>query len=288
MKALQRQAEERVYGGNRSFLVSLEKEDDTGVYPGLYRYILTVSENENTVASFVTNTFEYSPGCPLDAESVARRKMEEWAIEIRENPQGFIMDHQVPPKTSTGYPHAEVLVIQGSPRADGNCSILAGWAVEYSSEKECSTLVIYPHDMLLNPCIGCYQCYNTGSCTQSDDMEGIIHAIMNARVIIVCAPVYTETVPGALKILVDRCLALHAYRTLHGGRRDQKGLIFAVAGRTGLSNFRCLTRVVRAFFLNTGIVPAGEICIDRMDEQKDIRAMKEIREQVQALIHDTV
>jgi multimeric flavodoxin WrbA len=122
-------------------------------------------------------------------------------------------------------------------------------------------------------CIGCYQCYNTGSCVFDDDMGSIIGAIRESSLLVVCSPVYTNTVPGGLKLLIDRCQAYHAERALSGGRTGQHGLIFSVAGRKGEENFTCVTRVISAFLRNLGITPAGEILIDRIDSVKDIRTI---------------
>jgi multimeric flavodoxin WrbA len=104
-------------------------------------------------------------------------------------------------------------------------------------------------------------------------MGSIIDAIRNSSLLVVCAPVYTNTVPGGLKLLIDRCQAYHAERILSGGRTGQHGLIFSVAGRKGEENFTCVTRVLSAFLRNLEITPAGEILIDRIDAVKDIRSI---------------
>jgi multimeric flavodoxin WrbA len=104
-------------------------------------------------------------------------------------------------------------------------------------------------------------------------MGNVIGAIREASLLVVCAPVYTNTVPGGLKLLIDRCQAYHAERSLSGGRTGQKGLIFSVAGRKGEENFTCVTQVISAFLRNLGITPAGEILIDRIDSVRDIRTI---------------
>jgi multimeric flavodoxin WrbA len=204
---------------------------------------------------------------------VAEQTADEWEREIRNNPTGFILNHrQVLPEPPT-VTSSDLVVIQGSPRAQGNCSILAGWAVDAAHELGRTAQVIYPHDMDIRCCIGCYQCYNTGSCVFNDDMGSIIGAIRESSLLVICSPVYTNTVPGGLKLLIDRCQAYHAERTLSGGRTGQYGLIFSVAGRKGEENFTCITRVISAFFRNLGITPDGKILIDRIDSVKDIRTI---------------
>jgi multimeric flavodoxin WrbA len=246
----------------------------------MIRYTLSVMEGKTIISVFRTNSFEYSPLVPLAAETVAEQTADAWEREIRNNPQGFILNHRQQEPKRRAVPPSDLVVIQGSPRALGNCSILAGWAVEAAHELGRTAQVIYPHDMDIRSCIGCYQCYNTGSCVFDDDMESIISAIRESSLLVVCAPVYTNTVPGGLKLLIDRCQAYHAERALEGGRTGQNGLIFSVAGRTGEENFTCTTRVISAFLKNLGIKPSGEILIDRIDSLKDIRTIAGLEDTV--------
>ncbi|MEN6396167.1 MAG: flavodoxin family protein, partial [Methanoregula sp.] len=171
-----------------------------------------------------------------------------------------------------------------SPRPNGNCGILASWAREAANIPGKTTRVIYPHDLDIHGCIGCYQCYNTGTCVFDDDMTEIIDTLRGALLVLVCTPVYTNTVPGSLKLLIDRTQAYHAERILFGGKKGQKGLVIAVAGRSGGNNFTCVTRVVSAFFENLGIEPAGQILVDRADAIRDIRTREGMEQQVKDLV----
>ena len=111
-------------------------------------------------------------------------------------------------------------------------------------------------------------------------MGSIIGAIKGASLLVVCSPVYTNTVPGGLKLVIDRCQAYHAERVLSGGQTGQKGLIFSVAGRKGEENFTCITRVISAFLRNLGIEPVGEVLVDRVDAIRDIRTIPDMEQNV--------
>ena len=269
-----------INAGIERYILILDSEDFSELYPGMIRYTLTAKHGERIISVFRTNSFEYSPLVPLAAETVANQTADEWEREIRNNPPDFILNHrQRVPKREAALT-SDLVVIQGSPRALGNCGILAGWAVDAAHELDRTSQVIYPHDMDIRCCIGCYQCYNTGTCVFDDDMGNVIGAIREASLLVVCAPVYTTTVPGGLKLLIDRCQSYHAERSLSGGRTGQKGLIFSVAGRKGEENFTCVTQVISAFLRNLGITPAGEILIDRIDSVRDIRTIAGLEDTV--------
>jgi multimeric flavodoxin WrbA len=266
--------------GKVRYTLNLYREDFSALYPGMIRYTVIVMAGDQMIAVFRTNSFEYSPLVPLAAENVSVQTADEWEREIRHNPTGFILNHrQVLPEHPI-VTTSDLVVIQGSPRGDGNCSILAGWAVDAAHELGRTAQVIYPHDMDIRCCIGCYQCYNTGTCVFDDDMGSIIGAIRGASLLVVCSPVYTNTVPGGLKLVIDRCQAYHAQRVLSGGRTGQKGLVFSVAGRKGEENFTCITRVISAFLRNLGIELVGEVLVDRVDAIRDIRTIPGMEQNV--------
>ena len=79
------------------FLLLLTREDLTEIYPGMYRYCLAALSGARVTRVFRTNTYEYSPGCPLDAETVCKNRLNEWERELCENPADFQGSPDVPP-----------------------------------------------------------------------------------------------------------------------------------------------------------------------------------------------
>ncbi|HDS63698.1 MAG TPA: flavodoxin family protein [Methanofollis liminatans] len=263
------------------YTLTLRAEDLSSLYPGMVRYLLHLTKGDEVVGTFLTNTYEYSPTVPLDAETAALQKAAAWERELRENRERFlsVVGKRMPRRPFALEP-ADVVVVQGSPRADGNCSIMAGWVVEAAEAAGKTARVVYPDDLDIHPCIGCYRCYNTGTCTFDDEMGDLIHLIVHASLLVVCSPVYTNTVPGGLKILIDRCQALHAARTLGARRAMPAGLLLAVCGREGRSNFACLTPVMEAFMGNLGIRSAGAVLADGIDRVRDVRLVEGVEDQV--------
>jgi multimeric flavodoxin WrbA len=276
-----------IRAGGRIYTISIGEEDLSRLYPGMARFTLRLESGGEVLGLFRTNSYEYSPTVPLDAERVVRGKASEWEKALLKDPAGFVESLRGPavrPVEGT----VEVLIVQGSPRPDGNCSILAGWAAEEAGDLGMRARVVYLDDLSLHSCIGCYQCYNTGACTFDDDMTGLLGALRSARLLVICTPVYTNTVPGGLKTFIDRCQAYHAERNLFVAGREQKGILFSVAGRKGPENFECVRRVVISYLRNLGITPAGELLLDGMDRVRDVRALPGTREEVGRLVRQAL
>ncbi len=277
-----------IRAGGKDYTISIEEEDLSRLYPGMTRFTLSLVSGGKTVAVFRTNSYEYSPSMRLEAGQVARRKAVEWEEALRKDPERFLASLEGPRASRSGGEGPDVLVIQGSPRPDGNCSVLAGWAAEEATASRVKVRVVYLDDLSLRPCIGCYQCYNTGSCTFDDDMADLIGSLRSARLLVVCSPVYTNTVPGALKIFIDRCQAFHAEKNLFREAGEKRGLLLAVAGRTGRENFECVRKVVLSFMRNLGIEVSGQVLLDGMDRARDVRTLPGLREEVGDLVREAL
>jgi multimeric flavodoxin WrbA len=271
-----------------TYILVLIREDLTGIFPGMFRYCVSVIANGVVLRTFRTNTFEYPPGGSHGAEQVARKKMGELAGLLHEDPGQLLPSSggrgPVGPPSSAHH----VVILQGSPRADGNCGSIASWVRDVARDDGKTALVFYPHDMDLHFCIGCYQCFNTGTCTFNDDMTEILSAIRRAELVVICSPVYTNTVPAGLKAVFDRAFPIYASITLGMEEHRPKGLLFSVAGRKGVSNFNCTRRVVRAFMEISAITPAGELLFDDMDYRGRINDIKNAESGVKALVRQSL
>jgi multimeric flavodoxin WrbA len=275
-----------IRAGGKEYLLSIEEEDLSRLYPGMILYTLRITSGGETLGLFRTNSYEYSPTVPLNAEGIIRGKALLWERALTKDPGGFLASLGTPREDAPPAGNVEALIIQGSPRADGNCSILAGWAAEEAGNLGKRARVVFLDDLSLHSCIGCYQCYNTGTCTFDDDMTDLIEAIRSASLLVICTPVYTNTVPGGLKIFIDRCQAYHAEKNLFREGGEKKGILLSVAGRKGEDNFACVKKVVASFMRNLGIRYTGEVLHDGMDGIRDVRTLPDIRERVCGLVQD--
>jgi multimeric flavodoxin WrbA len=276
-------------------VLSLYRDDLSSVLPGMVRYLLRLEGAGRTVVLFSTNTYEYPPLLPIDAERAARQAAADWETAILAAPGG-LMRPEGPPPLRAPPPPGGVLILQGSPRPDGSCAVLAGWAAEAAASAGRPAEVVFVHDLEVRPCIGCYQCYNTGDCTFDDDMTRLAPAIRAASLLVVCSPVYTNTVPAGLKAVIDRAQAIHAgvaLQTDGPAAAPRGGVLLATAGRQGLENFGCVRSVVRAFMANLGIRSRGEVLVDDLDARRDLREVPGLELRVRSTVlaalpvHDT-
>lgn len=280
---------EIVVDGRPGVLI-LKGDDLSAAYPGMVRYIIEFRRGEDVLYTYLTNTYEYPPGNPQTAESVALTAFHRLRRELPGRPDAFVL-HQPEPavRPLPSRTPAAAVVLQGSPRVYGNSAILAGWAADVCRDAGLRCETLFPAEMHIEACTGCFRCYNAGRCVIEDDMSVIDRTLTEAGLVIVCTPVYTETVPAALKAVIDRCQAYRARRVLAGGGEGrQAGILCAVSGRKGAENFVCVSRVAGSFFRFIGAEMVGEVLVDGADAVSDIRAVagreESVRAKVRALI----
>lgn len=274
------------------FAVMVVYSSLTHLYPGMERYGVRVTDATGRLLSeFLTNTYEYTPSMGVDAKTTAYNLADEWEEELSSQPFEMVeyFSH-IHPRCLPAAETTDVVVIQGSPRPDGNCGQIAGWIADETVRLGGTAQVLYPDDLNIRPCIGCYQCYNSGFCTFADDMDEIFVQVQRCRVLAVCAPVYTCSVPGALKILIDRFLSYDAHRRLigDGSKKHQAGLFFGVCGREGDENFTPLQEIAIGFFATAGIPLRGTAWADGMDRRGDVREVPDFADEVRGHIRQAM
>lgn len=108
----------------------------------------------------------------------------------------------------------KVLVLLGSPRRNGNSSILAEQIAKGAESEGAELETIYLNGMKISPCQSCYNCQKPGSkgCAVEDDMQPVYHKLITAGVWIVASPVYWFNMSAQIKLFMDRLFALPAYK----------------------------------------------------------------------------
>ena len=110
-----------------------------------------------------------------------------------------------------------------SERKGGNCDLLGRLSLKFIEEKGHSGEIVYLKDYKIKECQGCMGClFKNQPCKLDDDLYKLLAKIKDADALIFIAPTYVLSVPGTLKVLLDRYLAVPAY---FGGYKLEKRAI---------------------------------------------------------------
>lgn len=121
----------------------------------------------------------------------------------------------------------KAVVVLGSPRKNGNSTLLAQKAMQGIEAAGGSCKTFYLNGMNIRPCQACDACkrYPEKRCVQRDDMHAIYDALEESDILLMAAPIYMFTVSAQLKLFMDRCYAV--FSALKGKR---VGVIFTYGG----------------------------------------------------------
>ena len=99
-----------------------------------------------------------------------------------------------------------ILILQGSPRAQGNTAWMAEeFRQAASAAGHQVTLVDVAHKKIAG-CLACEYCHNkgNGACIQKDDMQEIYKELKDTQMLVLAAPIYYHGISGQLKCVIDR------------------------------------------------------------------------------------
>ncbi len=105
-----------------------------------------------------------------------------------------------------------ILILQGSPRANGNTAWMAD---EYKKAAEAAghlvTLVNVSKKKIAG-CLACEYCHGkgNGSCIQQDDMQEIYPLMADAEVLVLAAPIYYFTLCAQIQASIQRMYCVNA------------------------------------------------------------------------------
>jgi len=147
----------------------------------------------------------------------------------------------------------KILAIYGSPRREGNTSLLLKEAVKGAQKAGAEVEEIVLRDLNISPCLEIYGCKQTGRCVIKDDFQRIHDALLTCRGLMLASPIFFYTVSAHTKIFMDRCQSLWVKKYWidkagFGTRRDRKGLFISVGATTGKKLFEGALLSIRYFF----------------------------------------
>jgi len=168
-----------------------------------------------------------------------------------------------------------VLGIQGSPRKQGNSSILLTAFLKEAKRLGAQTYTLEITNKKIQPCRGCGACERQGFCVLKDDMQAIYPLLWKADVIVVATPMFFYSVPAQLKALIDRCQTLWARKYVlklaDPGQQCRKGFMLSVGATKGKNLFAGAILTMRYFFDAVGARYEGSLTYRNIENPGDIK-----------------
>ena len=105
----------------------------------------------------------------------------------------------------------KVIILNGSPKAQGNTATALHEAERMLHQQGIATEWIHVGHLHIHGCIACNKCWETGICTFHDIVNELSEKIRHADGLLIGSPVYFASPNGTLLALLDRLL----YSNLH-------------------------------------------------------------------------
>lgn len=125
----------------------------------------------------------------------------------------------------------KVLMLNGSPRINGNTSIALKELERVFEEYNIETKTIQVGNKAIRGCIACGHCFENGKCVFDDEVNEIAPKFEEADGLIIASPVYYASANATLIALLDRL-----FYSAHFDKRMKVGASVVVARRGGLSS----------------------------------------------------
>ncbi|XCP86391.1 flavodoxin family protein [Roseburia hominis] len=109
-----------------------------------------------------------------------------------------------------------ILVLNGSPRAEGNTAAMVKAFAEGARENGHTITVVDVCRKKIAGCLACEYCHTKGNgkCVQQDDMQEIYPILEEAEMIVLASPIYYHSFTGQLQCAINRIYALDKPKNL--------------------------------------------------------------------------
>lgn len=164
------------------------------------------------------------------------------------------------------------LIVNSSPyMRRGNTAVILNSFLSGLRESNGRVDLVNLNTLNINPCRGDLACWfrHKGKCIQQDDMTNLLSKLDAADIIVFATPVYCDGVPGQLKTMMDRIVAMgnpflelrdnHTRHPVPVTLNQKKFVLIASCGLWETDNFSPMILHLQAFCKNLGIQFGGAL-----------------------------
>lgn len=149
----------------------------------------------------------------------------------------------------------KIVAINGSPRKNGNTSIMIGYAFDELKKEGFECEMISLSGKVIQGCIACYKCFenkNRRCSVSKDEANTLIEKMLGADGILLASPTYFADLTASLKALIERAgMVAKANEEMF---RRKAGAALVTARRGGASH---AFNSINHFFLSAQMVVPG-------------------------------
>lgn len=162
----------------------------------------------------------------------------------------------------------KVLIINGSPRAEGNCAWLSEQLAEKYKDEDCE--VVSLRELNFSNCGGCSNCRTgEGICETDDDLKPVLPKLLEADLIILSSPNYYAAVSGICKTFIDRWVCLKKRGGVPQFRPEQKIFFVFVQGAGNRSHGELAVEWAKKVFTHYGLKFYGMVIPNCSADSRD-------------------
>lgn len=169
----------------------------------------------------------------------------------------------------------DILILQGSPRKNGNTERICRMVKEPLEEAGHSIEEISVPRLDISGCRECFQCQKdleNPNCSIEDDMQRILKRMSEADLVVLAAPVFCWGFPAELKAVLDRCYCIFkfeegSYKVLIEGQRLA---LIVTAGGDAYDGADCCVTCFEAFVRFGRLKSLGRLIVPSLGNPKDL------------------
>lgn len=169
----------------------------------------------------------------------------------------------------------KVLIINGSPRVNGNCAILINEMVKQFNEVKVETEVLVVGNQNVPGCLACGYCHEHGECVKKDIVNVASKKLAETDGLVVVAPVYFGSPNGGVISFLDRL-----FYSANCPLKYKVGAAFAVARRGGtVASFDVLNKyfTIRGMPVASGDYWNNGFGREKGEIRKDLEGLRNAR-----------
>jgi len=146
---------------------------------------------------------------------------------------------------------SKVLAVAASARRGGNSDAVLERALAgiKSARADVEVETIIPCELSITPCRSCNGCWNTGRCVVEDGMQEVYGKFTAAHHVVLASPIYFTSLPGHLKVMIDRfqCFWALTYRLGRPPQPRRTGMFLCVGAMQRERYFQGALTIVKTW-----------------------------------------